>query len=546
MPNNLTLRQLGGVGIVSDLHPYDLPTAALSAGVNIRFDHGKISRAPVARRVYEFAGPEVSHTPGFMFSIPAIASGAEQLVTVDATFSHIYSLVGSTLTDVTHAAAVSNDTGEPFTNAFLGNISYLNRRSVVPLSLSIADSIFQPLANWDSTWRCGVLRGYKDFLVALNLLKGADEFPAMVKWSDAVLYGSVPGSWDAGDPTVLAGENTLTDMRGPILDGLQLQDSFIIYGENEVWAMNYVGGTFVFDFRKRFDDVGILNTNCCVEVDGQHYVFDTFDLYKHDGTTKASIAHDRVKDFVFGGLIKDLRHLAFVAHNPKLNEVLFCYPSNDRFTAYIPSTGCNRAAVYNYRNDTWTYYDLPNVTAYTLATLTSGATWTSEGAVAWSDMGGAWRSAEDGEDRHTVFSSISYATASLTANRLYGLDLIDGGRLTKPIELEALKDAYGERTGIDLDENGTPIRSYKCLLNVYPQLSLSDDGTNILFAFGANDTTGSDPAWDPYKSFDHATMDKLDSRVAGRYLGWRFLLTGPGDFGFSGMDATVSIRGQRG
>jgi hypothetical protein len=41
-------------------------------------------------------------------------------------------------------------------------------------------------------------------------------------------------------------------------------------------------------------------------------------------------------------------------------------------------------------------------------------------------------------------------------------------------------------------------------------------------------------------------MDKLDTRVAGRYLGWRFKLTGPGDFGFSGMDADVSVRGQRG
>jgi hypothetical protein len=101
--------------------------------------------------------------------------------------------------------------------------------------------------------------------------------------------------------------------------------------------MSYVGGTFIFDFRRRFDDVGILNTNCAVEVDGQHYVFDNFDLYRHDGTSKASIAHDRVKDFVFGGLIKELRHLAFVAHNPKLNEVLFCYPANDRFTTAIPS-----------------------------------------------------------------------------------------------------------------------------------------------------------------------------------------------------------------
>jgi hypothetical protein len=414
------------------------------------------------------------------------------------------------------------------------------------LSFSQADSTFQPLANWDPSWRAGVLRSYKDFLVALNVLKGANEYPAMVKWSDATLYGQVPGSWDAGDPTTLAGENTLTDMRGPIIDGHQLRDSFIVYGDNEVWEMNYVGGTFVFDFRKRFDDVGILSTNCAVEVDGQHYVFDSFDLYQHDGTSKQSIAHDRVKDFVFGGLIKELRHLAFVAHNPKLNEVMFCYPSNDRFTTSLPTSGCNRAAVLNYRNNTWTFYDLPNVTAFALATLTSGETWTSSGAIPWTEMGGTWSGTQDGEDRHVFLSSIADADAGLTASRIYGLDLIEGGRLSKPVELEALKQPQGERIGVDLDESGTPLRAYKCLLTIFPQLSVSADGSDFQFAFGANDNAGSDPSWDAYQSFDPETMNKVDTRVAGRYIGWRFKLNGTGDFGFSGMDAEVSFRGTRG
>jgi hypothetical protein len=540
--SNLTLRNLGSVGIVSDAHPYDLPPQALSAGVNIRFDHGKIGRAPVPRRIHAFA----DHDPGFMFSIPPIAAGSEQLITVSKDFSKILSTVGETEADVTHTSAVANDTGEPFTATFLGNVAYLNRRSFVPLKFSTADLTFAALPNWDATWRAGIMRSYKDFLVALNVSKGAGDYPAMVKWSDATLYNQVPGSWDAGDPTTLAGETTLTDMRGAILDGLPLQDSFIIYGENEVWSMSYVGGTFVFDFRRRFDDVGILNANCAVEVDGQHYVFDAFDLYKHDGTSKASIAHDRVKDFVFSGLIKELRHLAFVAHNPKLNEVLFCYPSNDRFTTSIPTSGCNRAAVYNYRNDTWTYYDLPNVTAYALATLATGISWSATTPTSWADMGGTWGGASDGEDRHLMLSSVADAGAGLTASRVYGLDLIEGGRLTKPVEAEAVKLPYGERIGVDLDESGTPIRAYKSLLAIYPQLSKSPDGTAVYFSFGANDNAGNEPAWDAYQPFDPETMDKLDTRVAGRYLGWRFKLTGTGDFGFSGMDADVSVRGQRG
>lgn len=546
MAENLPLRGLGTVGIVTDVHPYDLPAPALSAGVNVRFDNGKISRAPVNRRIYEYGGSEASHQPAYLFSIPPISTGAEQLISVQNDFDKIYSVTGSTLTDVTHAGAVANDTLEPFTSAFLGNVAYLNRKSRVPLKMAQSDSVFEDLPNWDSTWRAGVFRSYKDYLVALNVTKGAVDYPAMIKWSDATLYNDVPGSWDEGDPTTQAGENTLNDMRGPIIDGLALRDSFIIYGDNEVWSMDFTGGTFVFNFRKRFDDVGILSTNCVVEVDGNHFVFDAFDLYRHDGTSKQSIAHSRVKEFVFGGLIKDLKYLCFVAHNPKLNEVRFYYPSNDRYAYYAPTNGCNRAAVYNYRNDTWSFDDAPNVTAATLATLTTGETWASSDPTPWSEMGGTYMSSSDTEDRHTMFASRSDSLAGLTASRIYGLDLITGGRLTRAVDAETIRDAQAERIGVDLDENGTPLRAYKCVLGVYPQLSLDEDGTTIELAFGANDVVGASPAWDVYQSFDPETMTKLDSRVAGRYLGWRMRLSGNGDFGLSGMDVTTSIRGRRG
>src|SRR3546814_14111345 len=68
MPNaTLPVRGLGSVGIIADINPYDLPPAALSAGVNVRFETGKITRGPVVRRVYEF---ERGFSPAFMISFP--------------------------------------------------------------------------------------------------------------------------------------------------------------------------------------------------------------------------------------------------------------------------------------------------------------------------------------------------------------------------------------------------------------------------------------------------------------------------------------------
>ena len=83
-------------------------------------------------------------------------------------------------------------------------------------------------------------------------------------------------------------------MQTAIVDGLQLGTNFVIYSSTEAMLMEFVGGTFIFNFRKLFSDEGIINQNCVVEADGKHYVFGTHDIYMHDGTTKQSICDERV------------------------------------------------------------------------------------------------------------------------------------------------------------------------------------------------------------------------------------------------------------
>src|SRR3546814_4067326 len=91
----------------------------------------------------------------------------------------------------------------------------------------------------------------------------------------------------------------------------------------------------------------------------------------HDGASKKSIIHGKDKDFVFQSLNYSKAWLAFVSHDPRLNEIHFCYHSGDRFARFQSGEGCNRAAVYNYRLDNWTFYDLPNVTSGCLSTVSS-------------------------------------------------------------------------------------------------------------------------------------------------------------------------------
>lgn len=545
MPN-LPVRNLGGAGIISDIHPYDLPPNVFSAGVNVRFENGTVSRGPVYRDVTNLTAEDPDFDPSYLFPVPTISTGAESLIAVSKDYGTIYEILGETITDVTPTAVDVGDTQEPYNHAFLGGVTYLNRRSNVPFQKTSADAEFVPLTAWDEDWRCSSLRPYKDFLVALNVKKGAFDYPSMVKWSDLTQYGSAPADWDHTSTTNSAGETVLNQMRGGLVDGQILRDTMMLYGEHEVWAMTYIGGTFIFDFRKRFDDIGVMSSNCVVEVDGQHFVFDRNDIIVHDGASKRSIVHGKNKDFIYGGLVRDLQSMCFVTHNPRLNEIWFCYPSRDRLTGFAnPSTGCNRAYVYNYRRDVGTFYDLPNVTAACNGVVATGLTYEDTAPTPYNEMGGTYGD-ESETERHHLFLSGLDASQGITASRIVGSDLIATGRLPRPIVPELLKDAFVERIGIDLDEQGAAISAYKSLLKVYPQIAVTDAvNGGSTFQFGANDVSASSPSWDTPQSFNPVTDYQISVRKAGRYLAHRLKHSGLSDFSYSGFDALLTVRGKR-
>lgn len=541
------MRGLGGTGIISDINPYDLPATALSSGVNVRFENGTISRSPVFRTVHTFSD---SFYPRHVFSIPPVSTGGYYMMVLpSADFGAIKAYSGATESDLTPAGIVGSSSIEPFTNSFLGAVAYLNRQTHVPYYKRPSDTQFKPLTDfdWDAGWRCGSLRAYKDFLVALNVTKGATSYPTMVKWSDITGYGGPPADWDETSTTNSAGENILNEMKDRIIDGLTLRDSFILYGESEVWSMDYIGGSLIFRFRKLFDNTGIINQNCVVHIDGVHYVMDRNDIYMHDGATRKSIVHGANKDFIFQGLRTDLTKFAFVTHNPLLNEIYFCYPADDNLVGFhAPSSGCNRAYVYNYRRNTGSFVDLANVTGSCLGSIEAGDTWTTVEDVSWEAMGGSWLGAEDDKGLLTLFAGRMDTTQGLSKNRLYGYDLITGGRLPAPVETEALKDAYIERTGIDLDEIGANLTLYKALQAIYPQHLVSELPSKTSFGFGGSTIVGQAVTWTPYETYDPTTQNKLDIRQTGRYLAYRMRHSGPTDFALSGFDIKITLRGRRG
>lgn len=537
MPN-LPIRDLGAIGVVTDVDPFNLPFNAFTRAKNVRFTNNNVERAPIFREVYDL-GPDV---PSFVFGLFSQSGYDTTLVATD-TFK-VYEYANNAVIEVYNGALTANTS--PYTACTLANVEYMNRNDSDPIYRGPTMSTFLPLPNWPLNTSCDALRAYGDFLIALNTTEDGVEYPTRVRFSDLVLANNVPSTWDETDLTNSAGFNDLVQMETPILDGLTLGTNFYIYSSDQVWQMEFVGGQYIFNFRKVFDNTGVINQNCVVEVDNKHFVFDNDDIYIHDGISKQSICDRRVRNYIFSGLDRSKAKICYVQHNPVLEEVYFCYHSGDDLAVYTDGDHCNRAAVYNYSSDTWTFMDMPNTVAGTIANVNSVETYDSINLI-YDTVGGTYHEQESKFTRYCITVSRSYTGRenSISTNRLLGIDLVDKGFLTKGIVQEIITDAVLERTGIDLDEAQIPLSGYKLINRIYPQVTTVNPDPEILFQFGASQFATQNPEYDETQVFDIANDYKVDTRMSGRYLSYRVTTPTPKDFTLSGFDLDIQLIGRR-
>lgn len=536
----LPVRDLGKVGAITDLSPYNLPLSAFSRAVNVRFDEGKVRRSPVFRTVLSSIG----FNPRFTFGIVPSSGFDTALVVSDDYVVKEYA--NGALTDRSGSISASSDP-RPFTGTTLSDVVYINRPDRVPVFRDPAGTNFADLTNWPSTYRAVSIRSFGSQLIALNITEGGNSFPNRVRFSNFALANSVPDSWDETDTTKSAGFNDLVEMDTAIVDGMSLGSNFIIYSSTDVFLMEFVGGTFLFNFRKLFTDSGLINQNCVVEVEGKHFCFDNADIYMHDGTTRKSICDERVKNFIFQGLNALKKNRCFVHHDPNLNEIYFCYVSGDELIGFPNAERCNRAAVYNYRKDTWSFVDLPNVSSATVMNLNTVTTYAGSTGLPYDTTGGSYYDQEDSFNRHVVFVGEDLAADGISSDKIYGLDLSDEGSIAFPLDIEATKGAVFERVGIDLDQasRGVGVRGYKVLTRIYPQAQTNNTNKLLTLEFGASDTPSTAPTFSAPVSYNTETDHKIDSRAAGRYLSYRVTIPDTKDFEFSGFDFEVTATGRR-
>ncbi|QGZ42715.1 hypothetical protein IP92_05752 [Pseudoduganella flava] len=516
----------GSVGVIRDLSQHELPINAWTDSSNIRFLDGYC---------YQFYGyGQVYGTPAVtpLHTSPAISPTGTRywLYASDKKIYAAYINAGAAVhTNLTRqTAGVDVDySAQPneWTSTNLGGVPILNPGNKIDppqqWSLDPANRC-TALSNWPANTYCKSMRAYKVFLVALGVTKAGQEYPYMVKWSTAADPGAVPATWDPSNAAELAGEYDLATGGDRIVDGLPLGDALMIYKENSIWRMSFIGGQDVMGFQKVFGESGALNRNCVVdiEVDGQpsHFVVTANDVIVHNGSSHVQVLDKQARRALFQDLDTAAVGRTFVFKNPFLNEVFICYAS-------IGNSVPNKALVWNYKDKTVSYRTMPNVNHAACGSVdnTLNGTWDADGEPWDSDLT-KW----NGPDFTPNASRVMMASNDTKFYLLDSSASYDG----------VLPSSYVERVGLSF---GTDVNR-KLVRSIRPRIT-GNDGDTVIVQVGTQQTPYSPPT---YTSMTYTIGSTLscDCMVEGRYIAIRFENGTAFNWRLDSFDIDVQERGR--
>lgn len=443
---------------------------------------------------------------------------------------------------------VSNN--NPWTHAQVAGVSFLARAGSLPYARNIlTDQAYSIIGgDWVPSDTAAITRSFMDFCLMLNINRNGTPLPTLVKWNNPAPYSSSLAGidWDPANPNYVSGENTLGEMRDPIRDGLTLGASFIIYSQNQLWLQQYVGGTEIFSFQRIPFEGGIINANCVVEIDSKHYVFGDNDIYVHDGLSKTSLAEGRVRRRIFNTIDRSKQGAFFVLHDSVSKLIHFCYATLQSEASFYGVAGCNQAAVYNYKNDTWSFMDLPNILGGTEANASLVQTTWPQQAESYGLINTPYTSfSGGGTPRIATMLGASSPSYGLTASRVYAVDLPSNGIVNLAANAECLKPAYVERIGLSLDTTGSPLRQYKLVQSCVPEAFFDDTTGTFTIQFGSSDRPEQSPNYRSSNIYDPNTDYKIDMMVAGRFLAYKISTSAISNFQISGMDCEIKPLSKR-
>jgi hypothetical protein len=322
--------------------------------------------------------------------------------------------------------------------------------------------------------------------------------PDTLWWSAGAAPGAIPQEWLPA-PDNDAGDMTLADSPGAIVDGLSLRDTLIVYKQFSSYVLTYVAGQYVYTQRKLFLTTGLQNRNCVAELNGEHWVMTGSDVIRHDGQSFRSVVQDKIKSEIIESIDPSKTLLTCTTNRIKENQFWVCIATQGQ-------TWLNRAYVINTITGDVGKLDMP------------GVAFVARGIVAATVGGNSWDSDSNSWDSDITFwdqQSYSPTEDSLLlcdpdANKLWnhGLtDTIDG----QPMP------AFCERLSLPINNN--ILRAL--VTRVVPRLE-GEPGEVINVRVGGQAYFNQPITWSDQLPFTIGASVGVECQIEGRLISVRF------------------------
>ena len=486
----MTRKRYNPSGVVFDVPPEEVPENLYNTGDNIIFRDGKASRILGVDEI--FAG--ALFQPKFLVQ----TENEDDIFWIYFSDINIGVVLVATHTDLTPGGGLlPAATDNEWTAGLLNGLPFANNKANDPMfwDEDVANN-FEVLPDWPANTKCDAMVAFKFHLFALGVEDLGGDYGGMrYFWSDAAPEGTIPQEW-APSPTNEAGDDTLSETRGPILGGMVLRDSLILYKRFSCYVVDYIAGNLVFSNRLLFAELGMLTRNCVVEVFGEHYVFATGDIYKHDGHTVTAIADARVRVKIFQEMDAANFVNSYVTWDPVQKAVYFCYPQTGNLFPNI-------AAVYKIPEEEWSFRFLHETAPYMTAGIVNEP---AEGA--WEDDDESWESDATTWDQAVFSNAIERVVqCNYLQTKLYALDI---GNTND----DQFVQGTLQKLTMDLDDNSM----VKTVSTIWPR---SQGQGALTVRLGTQEHPQEDIDWGPYVPFQVGDQ-KVDYFATGRYISIEF------------------------
>ena len=124
-----------------------------------------------------------------------------------------------------------------------------------------------------------------------------------------------------------------------IVGALNAKETILIWTDNALYTMKFVGAPFTFGFEQVGTNCGLIGKNAVTEIDGIAYWMSNNGFFAFDGTVKSLPCS--VEDYVFDDMDTTKGQQITAGLNNLYTEVVWWYPTQG-------STFNNRSVVYNY------------------------------------------------------------------------------------------------------------------------------------------------------------------------------------------------------